>query len=59
MRAAVDIAKRHVPTRLWCGLMVCLLFGVDCAYGQREEASVDVEANTHILFVFDLSLIHI
>ncbi len=55
MRAAVDIARRHVLTRLWCGLMVCLLFGVDCAYGQRQEASVDAEANTHILFVFDAS----
>ena len=55
MRAAVDIAKSHVLTRLCCGLMVCLLFRVDCAYGQREEASVDEEANTHILFVFDAS----
>ena len=55
MRAAVDIAKRHALTRLWCGLMVCLFFGVDCAYGQRQEASVDAEANTHILFVFDAS----
>ena len=55
MRAAVDIAKCHVLTRLWCGLMVCLFFSVNCAYGQREEASVDAEANTHILFVFDAS----
>ena len=55
MHAAVDIAKCHVLTRLWCGLMVCLFFSVNCAYGQREEASVDAEANTHILFVFDAS----
>ena len=55
MRASVDIVKGHVLTRVSLGLMVCLLFGVDCAYGQREDASVDVEANTHILFVFDAS----
>ena len=55
MRTAIDIAKSHVLTRLCCGLMVCLLFRVDCAYGQRQGASVDAEANTHILFVFDAS----
>ena len=55
MRAAVDIAKCHMLTRLWCGLMVCLFFSVNCVYGQREEASVNAEAITHILFVFDAS----
>ena len=55
MRSAVDILKRHVFTRFWCGLTVCLIFSVDCIYGQREEASVDAESNTHILFVFDAS----
>ena len=51
MRTAVDILKRHVFTRLWCGLIVCLIFSSDCVYGQREEASVDAWNQTPTFFL--------
>ena len=36
-------------------LLVCLLGTTSAIHAQRDDASIDAEANTHILFVFDAS----
>ena len=52
---AVDTLKRHVFTRLWCGLIVCLIFSSDCVYTSSATMLQWMRNQTHTSC---LSLMH-
>ncbi|MGB2135587.1 MAG: hypothetical protein ACPHYG_06305, partial [Flavobacteriales bacterium] len=55
MRAGDHIKKQAAIVIGRLALVVCLLVTTSAVHAQRDDASVDAEANTHILFVFDAS----
>ena len=55
MRAGDHIKQQAAIVYGRLALVVCLLVTTSAIHAQRDDASVDAEANTHILFVFDAS----